>query len=424
MCFYRCVDLVLIGTKRIKEGIDMLLTFAITNYKGFRDRQEFNLVATSGSESVEHLYEADNALKINKCACLVGPNGSGKTHLLEALETFTAAIKSTEYIKYSHAPFMLDTSSIDKPTEYEVLLLDVENNRYINYGFSILKGNVLKEFLYFKNTKKSSKNQTLFVRDNENISFSAKYKSIETLVSGTLSKSGLIANYAPSLKNDVLSHLYEWSKLLFLFKPNYYTKGTLKSLEEKLGSNDEHTGEKYWNRQLLKASSILTSLSIPVSKIYLKRDHEGKSRIFISHRRNDGKAFDLSIDDAATFFSRGSFTVIIMVIFFIVTDIPSGNITFIVDEYDGSLHHKLSLEVMSLLFKTQSDVRQTIIATHDILLLDSGFRRDSIFFVDKGNDFVSHITRLSDFPIRKEAKISSKYLSSEFGALPKIISGS
>lgn len=400
----------------------MLLTFAIKNYKGFRDRQEFNLVATSGSESAEHIYEADSALKINKCACLVGPNGSGKTHLLEALSAFTSAIQSTENIKDAHAPFMLDSLSMDKPTEYEVLLLDVENNRYINYGFSVLKGYVLKEFLHFKNNKKSSKNQTLFVRDNDGINFSTKYKAIETLVSGTLSKSGLIANYAPSLKNDVLNHLYEWSKLLFLFKPSFYHKGALKSIEEKLDSNEEHTGDKYWNRQLLKASSILSSFSIPVSKIYLKRDHEGKSRLFISHKRNDGKAFDLSIDDAATFFSRGSFTVIIMVIFFIVTDIPIGDITFIVDEYDGSLHHKLSLEVMSLLFKPKSSVRQTIIATHDILLLDSGFRRDSIFFVDKGSDFASHITRLSDFPIRKEAKISSKYLSSEFGALPKIIS--
>lgn len=133
---------------------------------------------------------------------------------------------------------------------------------------------------------------------------------------------------------------------------------------------------------------------------------------------------NLSIDDASDFFSKGSFAIIIMVIFFLITDLPDEDITFIVDEYDGSLHHKLSLEMMSLLFKASSKIRQTIIATHDILLLDSGFRRDSIFFVEKSDDFSSHISRLSDFPIRKDAKISNKYLSSEFGALPKLLSGS
>lgn len=405
----------------------MLLTFAITNYKGFRDKQEFNLVATSGSESLEHVYETDSALKINKCACLVGPNGSGKTHLLEALHTFTTAIKSPEKVGDAHAPFMLDSSSFEKPTEYEVLLFDTTNNRFINYGFSIFRGNVIKEFLFSKNNKKSSKSQTVFVREDGSIKFTARYKSLETLLSGTLSQSGLISNYAQSLKNDVLSHLYNWAKNLCMFRPSLYHKNSLKGIEEILDSSTGDTSAsytKFWNRQLTKASSMLASLSIPVNKLSVKRDHEGKAKLFISHKRNDGKPYDLSIDDASDFFSKGSFAIIIMVIFFLITDLPDEDITFIVDEYDGSLHHKLSLEMMSLLFKASSKIRQTIIATHDILLLDSGFRRDSIFFVEKSDDFSSHISRLSDFPIRKDAKISNKYLSSEFGALPKLLSGS
>ncbi|HHF0550120.1 TPA: hypothetical protein ACPHT3_004793, partial [Vibrio alginolyticus] len=58
----------------------------------------------------------------------------------------------------------------------------------------------------------------------------------------------------------------------------------------------------------------------------------------------------------------------------------------------------------------------------DALLLDYKFRRDSIFTVTKDDNYNSIIKRVSEFSIRKDAKLSAKYFADEFGALPNIMS--
>lgn len=403
----------------------MLVTFAVKNYKGFKDRQELNLMATSGSDKTERLYVASENIRINRNACVVGPNGAGKSHLLEAIVQFAKAIRDNKDVLSAHQPYLLDKNSLDEPTEYEALLFDPEGERYVNYHFCVINGKVIKESVYFRENKKGAKKQLLFIREDGDLKYSSAFKSYGSLLSKTIGESGLALNYAPALNNDILLFVFNWAKEVLLFKPDFYNKGALKALEEIISNDNDgsNTGyNEYIDKRFERSAELLRSLSIPVERIYKTKDSDGKYNIFITHKGFDGKNIELSVEQASSFFSKGSLNAIIMVIYIVAADAVNSNITFLIDEYDGFLHHNLSTKIMSLLMSDKNEAKQIIIATHDLLLLDSGFRRDSIFFVEKDDSLISHITRLSDFAVRKDAKISQKYLSDEFGALPKIIS--
>ena len=137
----------------------------------------------------------------------------------------------------------------------------------------------------------------------------------------------------------------------------------------------------------------------------------------------DGKRFTLSYVEAQAYFSEGTFnTINLLVIFFFIANAEP--CTVLIDEFDGSLHHKLSEALLTFIRQIKKDSlgSQVLITTHDILLLDKGFRRDSIFVLEKDDKHSSVITRADAFSIRKDAKLSLKYLNNEFGALPKILS--
>jgi AAA15 family ATPase/GTPase len=96
---------------------------------------------------------------------------------------------------------------------------------------------------------------------------------------------------------------------------------------------------------------------------------------------------------------------------------------FSIDEYDGPLHNKLSVGILDLIKDTENTLpNQMIMTTHDILLLDHQFRRDSIFILSKDENLSTVINKASDYSVRKDAKLSLKYLNNEFGSLPNILS--
>jgi hypothetical protein len=66
---------------------------------------------------------------------------------------------------------------------------------------------------------------------------------------------------------------------------------------------------------------------------------------------------------------------------------------------------------------------QLIWATHDISILNDGVRRDTVWFVQKGDDQVSHITALCEYDMKKFKHgnaFGSMYLVGHFNALPCI----
>ena len=93
------------------------------------------------------------------------------------------------------------------------------------------------------------------------------------------------------------------------------------------------------------------------------------------------------------------------------------------DELDTSLHPLLSRYLIQRFHSdaTNPNNAQLIFSTHNITHLDQKyFRRDQIWFVEKGMDLGSKLYPLTDFSPRNDERLQSWYMRGRYGALPII----
>ena len=110
----------------------MLLNFRVRNYRSIRDEQSLNLVASNPDKSFRETHLVSTGLKsiphAVRSAVLYGPNASGKSNLLRALDFMRAVVgeSATSMVPgalFNVQPFRLDTESSGQPTEFEISFL-------------------------------------------------------------------------------------------------------------------------------------------------------------------------------------------------------------------------------------------------------------------------------------------------------------
>lgn len=93
---------------------------------------------------------------------------------------------------------------------------------------------------------------------------------------------------------------------------------------------------------------------------------------------------------------------------------------FVVDELERSLHPKLTEHFLKLFMEAHKDVKmQLMFTTHEDTIMDQRlFRRDEIWFVERGINNASKIYSLDRFKERYDKKLSKAYLEGRYGAIP------
>jgi hypothetical protein len=93
---------------------------------------------------------------------------------------------------------------------------------------------------------------------------------------------------------------------------------------------------------------------------------------------------------------------------------------FVVDELERSLHPKLTEHFLKLFMEAHEGERmQIIFTTHEDTIMDQElFRRDEIWFIERGADNASKIYSLDRFKERYDKKLSKAYLDGRYGAIP------
>ena len=133
------------------------------------------------------------------------------------------------------------------------------------------------------------------------------------------------------------------------------------------------------------------------------------------HETEQGRAvFDIDNESGGTrnlFFLSGP-----------ILDILDKGLTLVVDELDTSLHTLLVQALVRLFHRPEVNTggAQLIFTTHDTSLLDAFglFRRDQVWFVEKGADQSSTLYPLLDFSPRKREALERGYLQGRYGGLP------
>jgi AAA15 family ATPase/GTPase len=108
-----------------------------------------------------------------------------------------------------------------------------------------------------------------------------------------------------------------------------------------------------------------------------------------------------------------------------IIDILSKGKIFIADELTESIHPKLIEFVINLFHSKETNPKnaQLIMTSHNVSLISKQldlFRRDQIWFVDKGAENNSTLYPLTDYYTRKDADFTDYYLAGRYGAIREV----
>ncbi|MEF1218057.1 ATP-binding protein, partial [Photobacterium damselae] len=330
----------------------MLLIFATENFKGIRTKQVLDLTSNQGDEFSDTIHNY-NGISANICSCLVGANGSGKTHALKAIHRFASAINKIESIKESHDPYILDNESQSHPTTYEALLYNKLNDHLYEYSFSSINGNVLTEKLYIKENKKGSRLKLVFNRDEDNITFGKNFATKGNLLKTMITPKGLLTYYAQGLDIEHINFINEWAKTVYFFNPNsvnFIGEKLIENFEDRINNVDKSSDLS--NDDLLidilnTVSQELKKLGLPIEKVCFEKNDQGKYFYNIKHKTQGDEERSFNLEKAKDFFSDGTFNAINLTLFIITCSFNGALI--LLDEYDISLHHSLSIAILRLI---------------------------------------------------------------------------
>ncbi len=150
----------------------MLIKFSLTNYKTFRERAEWSMIATDDAT-----FEADNVvtvpefdLRLLKSAAVYGANASGKSKLLQGLGLMKGLVRSLSKIGPDEAfpiePFRLNPTTAAEPSEMEIIFILA--GTYYRYGFEADAAHVVAEWLFTKQPEQEEETE-IFYRDGQTI---------------------------------------------------------------------------------------------------------------------------------------------------------------------------------------------------------------------------------------------------------------
>ena len=135
----------------------MLCQFSFKNFKSYRDETVFDMQAADLSEFADSIIECSKASRLLPVASIYGPNGGGKSNLLQALACLVSTVvhpihelqKTRTGIivqqRVSCNPFLLDNSSRNEPTEF--FFFFCINSYEYSYSLSLQYDDIVSEIL-------------------------------------------------------------------------------------------------------------------------------------------------------------------------------------------------------------------------------------------------------------------------------------
>src|SRR5579872_2565569 len=199
----------------------MLIGFQVENFRSFRDRQVFSMVASSFTE---HLAENTFNPKLKgfdrllRSAAIYGPNAAGKTNLLRAIQFMQSMVLSsaaTATAVYPYSPYKFSNRTRKSPSEFQITFAQ-EGTRY-EYSFTMGPDRIEKERLIeYAPSRVRAKGREMFVRtwDRQKKNYFWKFSSFLKGQREVWSKStrpvSLFLSTAIQLNSEQLRPVFDW----------------------------------------------------------------------------------------------------------------------------------------------------------------------------------------------------------------------
>lgn len=390
----------------------MLCQFSFQNFKSYKEETTLDFQAAALPEFKDTLIVNDKAAALLPVSVVYGPNGGGKSNLLQALACLISTIvkpvhdleKNRQALilqqKVDAAPFLFDAISANEPTIFRIFFRN-EKNEYCYY-IAIKDDEVTSESLYRK-TIGGKKTAMLFEREANEITlgYTIKKKSINTSVNPKMPYLSFLAiNYDIPIINEVLI----WFESCIIHS---YANPAIEQ-QIMLAKNIS------LKNQFIHA---LNDMDIDITDY---RFDEERHQLLIK-RRLSNNDYELPFADESDGTRK-----LIAALPVILLALREGRMV-IIDELDAKLHPKLLRYIISL-FKNKEINKygaQLLFTSHDMYTLkNTVFRRDEIWFAAENASHESDLYSL--YEIRREdndrvkntAAYDKQYLEGRYGADP------
>ena len=402
---------------------NMLIEFSVSNFRSFRERQTLSMVAAPGLGKENNVFAApvdgEKLPDLLKVAAVYGPNASGKSNLLKALEALSniAGLEPQARPRpLPVAPFRFDASLIDQPSTLEVHFIE---NR-MRYAFTLTASaeRIVEERL------------AVFPNGEEALLYHRKRDEYE---------------FGSALEGEPALHL-TWSQatnphVLFLSRAVAHSNESLQQLRHPhrwltsqvqvvVGNLSSFLSHMRW--EIAQGSAfeddVLTLLrdnDIPVTAIRSDMDfpdddvdsHDGDKlqlRTTLTHKTALGDAqFDLREE------SQGTQCLFAFALPWISSaqDVTS---VLAIDEFDSSLHPDIVANLVRKHIESEPP-RQLIFTTHDTHFMTTKLlRRDQFWLTERDANGATQLRSIHDFEGSEDEDLEKRYFEGRYRALPLV----
>jgi hypothetical protein len=418
----------------------MLIDVEVENFRSYRERKRFSLVAASGKELPQNLMELpDLNLTLVRAAVIYGPNASGKSNLLAAMKCVSELLEfpTNRQLGTSlvFAPFRLDPSFWRRPSTFRVRFL-IER---VLYDYSIAVGpRIVEEERLVVHPR--GKPQEWFRRKGADIEFNSTHlkgqkQSLRAMTPEDVPLLAVAAAFGHAQLSPparwLASNLRDRFNSLDFFPRSLPGGNGAPDATAELCNNDK-TFREWATRFLRHADLGIQDLLVDVTKerglaSSARRSDESTSEpgvvptqelyepYFIHSGGGGFKArFGLFDESQGT---RRLFDMLIP----LHTLLVDGQVA-ILDELGSSLHPSLVRELIRAFHdpKLNPNSAQLIFATHDTSLLSGKlFRRDQVWFTEKDRGGATDLYSLQDLKgVRDDEPFEKGYIRGRYGAIP------
>ncbi|MCD8103732.1 MAG: AAA family ATPase [Lachnospiraceae bacterium] len=395
----------------------MLCQFIVKNFKSIREEAIFDMQAVAISEHEDRVIKDRDGELYLPISAIYGPNGGGKSNVLEALQCLVSkvlrplyATSDTKEIKVSYRkmtiePFAFSAEERENPTEF-VLYFRTSQSEY-RYVLTVKKEIVLYERLD-RVKLDTGRRSALFERSEEGIELKGVFARLK--ISDDLSETLPFLSYLGITyrKNEVVQDVLTWFEdgIVFL---NY--GNPVQELRMAVAGSEPI-------KQLVL--DMIREMDLDIVDFRIEEKDHDHIEVFTKHVVDEYESeLNLSEESSGTKKMFGLLP-------FLASSILSGK-TLVIDELDAKVHPVLLRHIIMLFNDMQVNRHgtQLIFTSHDLSTMNSEiFRRDEIWFVAKGNYENSKLYSLVEFKnsrgesVRKDAKFDKQYLEGKYGADP------
>ncbi len=360
----------------LMEVNKMLCQFTVKNFKSIRDEVTFDMQAAAISEHEDRIIkDVDEELYLPVSA-VYGPNGGGKSNVLEALHSLVTKILRPLYATSNNEeiamkmkklviePFAFDEGTRNEPTEFELFF----RTTMAEYRYELT---VKKEVIEYERLDRikleTGRKSALFERDEDEITLKGAFARLKT--SDELSDTLPLLSYLGITysKNEVVQDVLDWfdEEIDFL---NY--GNPMQELRMAISKSEDV------KRLMLQ---MIQEMDLDIVDFRVEEKENDRIEVFTKHVVDEYEA-ELNLFDESSGTKK-----LFGLLPFIAKSLLRGT-TLVIDELDAKIHPVL-LKYLIMTFSNMEKNKkgaQLIFTSHDLSTMNSEvFRRDEILVCSK-----------------------------------------